>query len=542
MSHPADGPRNSRTPRDPRSPRARRLSRRRFLEITASLSVVPLASALPGCGDSNDASFGPETLFEHGVASGDPLPDAVILWTRLSPLGAGAVDVVWEMALDESFSATAASGTARADEERDFTVKVDATGLAPGTTYYYRFQALGRTSPIGRTRTAPADGVERLRFAVVSCSSLAHGYFHAYRRVAERTDLDAVIHVGDYIYEYGDGEYGSVRGYEPPHEIVALEDYRLRYSQYRRDPDLQEVHRLFPMIAIWDDHESADNSWSNGAVNHQPATEGSWEVRRAAAEQVYSEWMPIRDQAGGQIWRSFRFGDLIDLILLDTRLWHRDEPAPSTADPIVRDPRRQILGDDQEAFFAGELADSSARWRIVGQQVMMAPLKLSGAPNSEGGGTTVNPDQWDGYLAARDRFFATVRSSGKDNLVVLTGDIHTSWAIELSDDPNNPDVYDPATGAGAIGVEFVTTSITSPGIAGINNDLIPVFQGANPHIKWADLEQRGYLILDVTPERAQAAWFHVDDITDPNAGAERFARAVAIYDGETLLREESAPA
>jgi alkaline phosphatase D len=523
-------------------PRAR-LTRRRFLEITAGLSVVPLATALPGCGDSDGgAAIGPETLFEHGVASGDPLPDAVILWTRVSPLDAGPVDVGWEVALDEGFASLATSGTARADAERDFTVKVDAVGLAPGTTYWYRFTALGRTSPVGRTRTAPTGGVERLRFAVVSCSSYAHGYFHAYRRVAERTDVDAVIHVGDYIYEYGDGEYGSVRGLEPPHEIVALEDYRLRYSQYRRDPDLQEVHRLFPMIAIWDDHESADNSWSGGAVNHQPATEGPWVVRRATAERVYSEWMPIRDQAGGQIWRSFRFGDLVDLLLLDTRLWNRDEPAPSTADPSVRDPRRQLLGDDQEAWLAGELEASSARWRIVGQQVMMGPLKISGAPNSEGGGTTVNSDQWDGYLAARDRFFAAVRGSGKGNLVVLSGDIHTSWAIELSDNPNDPDAYDPSTGAGAIGVEFVTTSVTSPGIAGLDNTLIPVFQGANPHIKFADLEQRGYLILDVTPERTQSAWFHVADVEDPNAGAEVFARALAVYDGETLLREESAPA
>jgi alkaline phosphatase D len=519
------------------------LSRRRFLGLTAGLSVAPLATLLPGCGDGDSATVGPETLFEHGVASGDPRADAIILWTRLSPLEESSVEVEWEMASDDGFAAVVTSGRARAEAENDFTVKIDVAGLEAGSTYFYRFRALGRTSPTGRTRTAPAAGVQHLRFAVVSCSSLGHGYFHGYRRIAERDDVDAVIHVGDYIYEYGDGEYGGVRGYEPPHEIVSLDDYRLRYSQYRRDPDLQELHRRFPMIAIWDDHEAADNSWKNGAVNHQPETEGPWGERLATAARVYSEWMPIRDQGDdGKIWRSLRFGDLVDLILLDTRLWARDEPAASTTDPSVRDVARQLLGSDQEAWFASELQGSTARWRLVGQQVMLGPLKLSGAPNSEGGGTTVNPDQWDGYLAARARFFDTARASQKNNLVVLTGDIHTSWAIELTDDPNEPSAYDPATGAGAIGVEFVTTSITSPGIGGISNDLIPVFQAANPHIKWADLERRGYLILDVTPERTQAAWFHLDRVDDPSDFTETFARALAVYDGETLLREETQPA
>lgn len=526
----------------PASRSAPRLSRRRFLELTASLSALPLATALPGCGDGSDAAVGPEGLFEHGVASGDPRPDAVILWTRLSPVTAGEIEVAWELARDPDFSQIVTQGGARTGAERDFTVKLDVVGLDPGTTYYYRFSALGRISPVGRTRTAPRGGVDRLRFAVVSCSSYPHGYFHAYRRIAERDDVDAVIHLGDYIYEYAEGEYGNVRGCEPPHEILSLADYRQRYSQYRRDPDLQELHRLFPMIAIWDDHESADNSWRDGAVNHQPETEGEWRVRRATAERVYSEWMPIRDQPDGRIWRTLRYGDLVDLILLDTRLWGRDEQAPGAGDPSVRDPARELLGSDQEVWLAEQLASSRARWRIVGQQVMMGPLKLAGAPNSQGGGTTVNADQWDGYLAARARFFDAARSAGASNLVVLTGDIHTSWAIELTDDPNDPEAYDPATGAGAIGVELVTTSVTSPGIAGISNDLIPIFQAANPHIKWADLERRGYMILDVTRERTQAAWFHLDRVDDPVDARESFARAYAVYDGETRLREESQPA
>jgi len=519
------------------------ITRRRVLKIAAGLGVAPIVPVLAGCGDTADAVNAPANLFEHGVASGDPLPNAVILWTRLSTGdGGSAVDVAWEVADDPGFAAVVASGTARADASRDHTVKVDVVGLEPGATYHYRFVALGLASPVGRTRTAPAGGTNNVRFAVVSCSSLAHGYFHSYRRLAPRDDLDAVVHLGDYIYEYGDGEYGDVRALEPSHEIVALDDYRLRYSQYRRDADLQEIHRRHPFITVWDDHESADNSWRGGAVNHQPENEGPWAERRAAAEQAYSEWMPIRDQADGRIFRSFSYGDMVDLIMLDTRLWGRDTQLGSTTDPGTRDPARELIGREQAGWLAEQLRASRARWRILGQQVMMGPLKLVGLPESQGGGQTLNPDQWDGYYAARRRLFELVRAESPGNLVVLTGDIHTSWAIELTDDPNDPASYDPATGAGAVGVEFVTTSVTSPGIDGVGNDLIPVFQSANPHIKWADLERRGYVVLDVTSERVQAAWFHFDRVDLPDAATETFARALVVRAGETLLREDDAPA
>lgn len=496
--------------------------------------MVPV---LAGCGDSSDAASGPESLFEHGVASGDPLPDAVIVWTRLSTGDEGPVDVDWEVSSDPDFAQPVASGAALAAAARDHTVKVDVVGLEPGTTYYFRFRALGRTSPVGRTRTAPAAGVGEVRFAVVSCSSLAHGYFHAYRSLAPRDDLDAVVHLGDYIYEYGDGEYGAVRGYEPAHEIVALEDYRRRYAQYRRDPDLQEIHRRHPFIVVWDDHESANDAWRDGAENHQPETEGSWAERRAAAEQAYAEWMPIREQADGRIFRALAYGDLVDLVMLDTRLWGRDQPLVSTADPATRDPARELLGAEQAVWLEQQLGASRARWRVLGQQVMMGPLKLTGLPESAGGGQTLNPDQWDGYFAARRRLFELVHAAAPENLVVLTGDIHTSWAIELTDDPNDPASYDPATGAGAVGVEFITTSVTSPGIDGVDNSLIPVFQAANPHIKWADLERRGYMVLDLNRERAQAAWFHFDRVDVPDGVVESFARAFEVSAGETRLRE-----
>lgn len=517
------------------------ITRRQALKLAAGLGVAPLVPALAGCGDASQAASA-DVSFDHGVASGDPLADGVVLWTRVAVADGRGLEVGWEVALDDRFADVVTSGAAATSAARDHTVKVDVTGLAPATTYFFRFRVAGVDSPIGRTRTAPEGATDGLRFAVVSCSSLAHGYFHAYRRLAPRDDLDAIVHLGDYIYEYGDGEYGDVREYEPPHEIVTLEDYRTRYAQYRRDPDLQEVHRRHPFIAVWDDHESADNSWRDGAVNHQPESEGSWIDRRAAAAQAYFEWMPIREQADGRVFRALRYGDLVDLVMLDTRLFGRDEQTGSTDDPRTRDPERQLLGAEQASWLDRVLLESSARWRVIGQQVMLAPLKLSGAPESAGGGQTLNPDQWDGYVAARRRLFDALRASGLGDVVVLTGDIHTSWASELTDDPNDPASYDPATGAGAVGVEFVTTSVTSPGIDGVGNALIPVFQSANPHIKWADLERRGYVVLDVTPERVQAAWFHFDRVDLPEDAVETFAKAFSVRAGETRLREEPTPA
>jgi alkaline phosphatase D len=485
-----------------------------------------------------DGEPGPETLFQHGVASGDPLADRVILWTRVTPATAAVLEVFWEIAEDAEFSHRLNAGWTETSGERDYTVKIDADRLAAGTTYYYRFRALGRTSLLGRTRTAPSGSPERLRLAVVSCSNYSAGYFHAYRRIAERLDLDAVVHLGDYIYEYGDFEYGASRFLDPPHEILTLSDYRRRYAHYRTDPDLQAVHQQHPFIVVWDDHESANNSWRDGAENHDSATEGPWSVRRAVAEQAYAEWMPIRSLADGRIWRSLRFGDLVDLIMLDTRLWGRDLQVDGAG---IFDPDRTLLGDDQEAWLLEQLHGSTARWKVLGQQVMVGAWKLLGLPNALGGGNVANTDQWDGYQAARQRLYDALRNDAIDNVVVLTGDVHSSWAHDLNDDPNNPESYDPATGDGSLAVEFVTPGVTSPGIPGGNEQFTPIFLSQNPGIKFGDWEHRGYIVLDVTAERAQAAWFHFDQVEQPEA-TESFARAFAVYDGENRLTEESAPA
>jgi alkaline phosphatase D len=510
-------------------------------DLLRGLSAVALAPGVLAACDDDGGGTAAGPRFLHGVASGDPLPEGVILWTRVTPAlptpAAPAVLVTWEVAATPQFAAVLFTGTAMATAERDFTVKVDVRGLAPGQTYYYRFRAEAAVSPIGRTRTAPVGPVARLRFAVASCSSYAQGYFHAYRALARRTDLDAVIHLGDYIYEYGSGQYGSDRPHDPPCEAITLSDYRTRHAQYKRDPDLQEAHRQHPFIPVWDDHESANNAWRDGAENHTPATEGVWADRKAAAQRAYAEWMPLRDQADpARIWRKLAFGDLVDLMMLDTRLWGRSETTGGLFGPSpAEDPTRSLLGDDQEAWLEQQIQGSSARWKLLGQQVMVANLIL--AP-----GMIANPDQWHGYPTARRRFLQFLRGAGGGNVVVLTGDIHSSWANELVVDPLNPAEYDPTTGAGAIAVEFVTPGITSPGLPPVFQPAVAAARPYNPHLRWFDLVQQGYMVLDVTPERAQAAWFLFPDIKKAAPVDESFAAAWAAVSGSTRLVQDPAPA
>ncbi|MDD3762565.1 MAG: alkaline phosphatase D family protein [Nevskiales bacterium] len=509
----------------------------------AAFGALPL---LPGCGSSSpvDGGRGPvdgKVEFRHGVASGDPLADRVMLWTRVSGVASGSVTVDYAVYADPELSVRVSGGTFVTDAARDYTVKVDAAGLMPATTYYYRFSVDGVRSPAGRTRTAPATATDRLRVGVVSCSSLAHGYFNAYRRLAERADLDVILHLGDYIYEYGSGEYGSTREYQPAHEILTLDDYRTRHAQYKTDPDLQEVHRQHPFINVWDDHETADNSWRDGANNHTEGEEGSWVQRKAWAIQAYYEWLPIRQvdpNDNTRIFRSFRYGDLADFVMLDTRLFDRDLQAGMVDAATINDETRQLIGPEQLAWLQSALAAPGATWKILGQQVMFGQLRipslpelselsglsieqlqalLSSLPLVGTGGLIINTDQWDGYRAERGRVFDLLESLQIENPVVLTGDIHTSWAMDLSRDPANPLVYNPLNGSGSLGVEFVCTSITSPGLDPAQ-PLVPLLQLLNPHIKYADLSQKGYLLLDITPERMVGEHWYVDDITQPSDG------------------------
>jgi alkaline phosphatase D len=438
-------------------------------------------------------------VFQHGVASGDPLQDRVILWTRISS-ATGPVSVAWVIAEDPAFTTIAGSGAVVTHQAIDYTVKVDAGGLQAGRTYYYRFTCLGAQSPVGRTRTLPATGADRVRFAVVSCSNYPQGYFNAYRLIAARTDLQFVLHLGDYIYEYGDRGEGLGRTPEPNREIVSLADYRQRYAQYRTDRDLQEVHRQHPMIVVWDDHESANNAWQHGADNHQPETEGAWAVRKAASAQAWREWLPVRT-GGLEIYRSFRVGGLIDLLMLDTRLIGRDRQLSSFS-PRLDSPARTILGTEQEAWLASELNSSRSRgtaWRILGQQVMFAQLVT---PE----GIPVNPDQWDGYA-----------------------DLHSSWGAEVSADPFTP-------GYATLGVEFITPAVSSSGATDPEQakKAEALLYRTHPHIKYVDLYNRGYLLMDIDRTRARGEWWHVGTVLQPSS-AETLARVLESPSGTNRL-------
>ncbi|RJL24790.1 alkaline phosphatase D family protein [Bailinhaonella thermotolerans] len=537
---------------DPRLPgepaeRAARapVGRRGFLKAAAvgtgalGLPVaLPVVTPAPASAPAR-ASVAP---FQHGVASGDPLPDGVLLWTRVTPSpeavpGSGAgpvVEVGWQVALDPGFREIAAAGSQRTGPDRDHTVKADVRGLSPGTEYHYRFLYGDAASPPGRTRTAPAAGtsVDALRFGVVSCSNWEAGHFAAYRRLAERGDLDAVVHLGDYIYEYGTGDFDAggrtVRRNVPAHEILTLADYRVRHATYKSDPYLRGLHAQAPWIIVWDDHEAANDAWSGGAQNHTPETEGPWAARLAASRQAYFEWMPVRVGADGAIHRRLRFGDLAEFFMLDLRSY-RSQQVRGTA---VDDPARTITGRAQMAWLRESLSASDARWRLIGNSVMVAPLALGALPahllgpmrrllGIPEGGIAVNTDQWDGYAADRKRLLTHLRDEGIENTVFLTGDIHTSWASDVPLTPLGPTVAS----------EFVVPSVTSdniddflrvpPRTASLTAE--GVIRATNRHVKMVELDSHGYGVLRVTPARATMDWYRLSDRTSEDATATRFA-------------------
>ncbi|WP_318218186.1 alkaline phosphatase D family protein [Streptomyces sp. SCL15-6] len=513
-------------------------SRRAVVKAAAAGAVLaaPLAAALPaGAADAAPA-------FLHGIASGDPLPDGVLLWTRVTPVpeaipGSGIgpdTEVSWVVATDKALTNIVAKGSLTATAASDHTVKADIRGLAPATDYWYRFSAGPTDSPVARTRTAPAAdaAVTGLRFGVVSCANWEAGHFSAYRHLAARGDLDAWLHLGDYIYEYGTGEYGTrdtvVRQHAPTHEIVTLADYRTRHARYKTDPDLRALHAAAPVVAIWDDHEFANDAWSGGAENHTEGAEGSWTARQAAAKQAYFEWMPVRPAIAGTTYRRLRFGKLVDLSLLDLRSFRSQQTAVGNGD--VDDPDRTLTGRAQLDWLESGLKSSDTAWRLVGNPVMMSPFavgslpaellkplaELLGLPKE---GLALNTDQWDGYTDDRRELLAHLRANAIRNTVFLTGDIHMAWANDV---PYNAATY-PLSGSAA--TEFVVTSVTSDNLDDIlkvpegtvSAVAAPVIRAANRHVHWVDTDRHGYGVLDVTAERAQMDYYVVSDRTDPNA-------------------------
>ncbi|MFG3020425.1 alkaline phosphatase D family protein [Streptomyces sp. NPDC048254] len=512
--------------------------RRTVVKAAAATAVLaaPLAAALP----ARAASDAP--AFLHGIASGDPLPDGVLLWTRVTPStdatpgsGVGAdTEVSWIVATDKALTNVVSRGSVTATAASDHTVKADIRGLAPATDYWFRFSAGGTDSAVARTRTAPAAdaAVSGLRFGVVSCANWEAGYFAPYRHLAARGDLDAWLHLGDYIYEYGTGEYGTrdtvVRQHAPTHEIIALADYRTRHGKYKTDSDLQALHAKAPVIAIWDDHEFANDSWSGGAENHTEGTEGTWTARQAAAKQAYFEWMPVRPAVAGTTYRRLRFGKLADLSLLDLRSFRSQQVA--TGSGSVDDPDRTITGRAQLDWLKAGLKASDTTWRLVGNSVMISPFaigslsadllkplaKLLGLPQD---GLALNTDQWDGYTDDRRELLAHLRSNAIGNTVFLTGDIHMAWANDV---PVDAGTY-PLSASAA--TEFVVTSVTSdnlddllkvsPGV--VSTVAAPIIQLANRHVHWVDTDRHGYGILDITAARAQMDYYVLSDKTKADA-------------------------
>jgi len=485
------------------------LSRRSFLRAAGTSALAwPLIV---------DAQTAPN-VFAHGIASGDPLNDAVVIWTRVTPRRTtltGTVDVRWRVTTDGPTRSVVRSGVFTTSATRDFTVKVDVTGLEPDRTYLYSFDAEGETSVIGRTKTLPSRP-SHARLAAISCANFEGGYFNVYAALAARTDLDAILHLGDYIYEFPAGYYGDPRlgrVPDPLHEAVTLQDYRRRYAGYKRDPDLQEVHRVHPFITVWDDHELADNAWSGGALGHQPGRgEGNWGVRRAAAARAYREWLPVRDIPGDllRLYRSFRLGQLATIAMLDTRSARNAQVEPTDI-PGLAQASRRMMGIAQEQWLYDTVragARAGATWSIIGQQVMFSPLTPPGR-------FVQLPDSWDGYQAERGRvrdFFGTTR-----NVVVIGGDMHSSWAFEV---PPNPWAgYRSDTGAGSVGVEFITPAISSAGFftEAQTQTVVPGLLATLPHLKYLEGLTRGYLLLDLTMERLQASFYYVPDVTRRSA-------------------------
>ncbi|HSG91676.1 MAG TPA: alkaline phosphatase D family protein [Pseudomonadales bacterium] len=520
-----------------------RITRRALVRGMAAGALLPWWTGIGTAAAATSAA-----VFGHGVASGDPDRDSVVLWTRVTT-ASSATTVAWQVALDPAFTRIVRSGSTDTDAARDFAVKVLATDLSAGGRYYYRFVCEGVTSMVGRTRTLPAGAVDALGLAVVSCSNFPFGHFNAYDAIARDADVDLVLHLGDYLYEYAADSWGSDVGarigrlHVPAGEIVSLDDYRTRHAQYRTDPASILMHAAHPLIAIWDDHESTNNPWTGGAQNHQPDTEGDWPSRRDSSVQAYYEWMPVREVPPGADraarWRHFEFGDLASIIAVETRhtgraeqidyLDHLDaESSPEEVErfraEVLGAPGRTMMAPRQEAFVGDALAASLAAgrpWRILANQVPMARIQVppmtdpafdairedaAHAAHGQLAGLTalgthdlpIYLDTWDGYPWARERFYALCADAGVRDLLVLTGDSHAFWLNELRDD----------AGA-AVGLELGTTGVTSPGDfadfgPALGARIDAQLAEHNPEVLWTDNVPRGYLRVDLTRTQAQA--------------------------------------
>lgn len=442
-----------------------------------------------------------QNYFPCGVASGDPLQDKVIVWTAINPYEEiDSLPIIIYISKDPSFENTIQTIFDTAFAKNGFTLKHDVKNLEPNTWYYYQFVYKGNISPIGRTKTAPENNTI-VRFAMVSCSNYEHGFFNVYKNIVTHNDVDAIIHLGDYIYEFGAGSYTSNiinRNTFPEHEILTLTDYRDRYRHYRLDSSLQQLHQNFPMINIWDDHEIANDAYKTGAQNHSDSLEGNYFERLKNAKKAFYEWIPVREP-NPHLYRKFLFGQNVNLLFLDTRIEGRDKQT-SRKHKLIHDTTRRLIGDEQFEWLTKELSSDTNVWNIIAQQVMMSPFSFWGI--------IANTDQWDGYSYEKNRFFNYLNQYHVQNLVVLTGDLHSSWANEI------PLKKGKKT---KVGVEFITPSVTSSSGMTPFKTIIKTF---NHHTKYLDLKKHGYISLTIGKDELISEFIYVDQILTPTFKSE----------------------
>ncbi|MCH8621188.1 alkaline phosphatase D family protein [Undibacterium sp. TS12] len=548
------------------SPTPANTGRRGFvIKMSSVAAVMASGGVLTACGGSSPVLNGEMAAFNYGVASGDPLSDRIILWTHAKISTDASVDLTWQMAADASFASVLFSGKVTTSAATGFTAKVDATGLAANTEYYYRFVAPNNSiSPVGRTRTLPVGNVDQVKLAVFSCSDYPAGYFNAYDS-AVSSGAQFALHLGDYIYEYKDGVFPPVaaqvagRVSAPASEIVTVADYRARHALHKADPYLKALHARMPMIAIWDDHEFANNAWMDNAENHNPATQGTWAARKAAASQVYHEWMPIRTPDTSnllKIYRSFDFGNLLSLHMLDTRIIGREQAPDRTLDAQGRDiadpkflpyafnKNKQLLGTTQQAWLDAQMTTSKATWQVLGNQTVMGRVQLPvsvlstnlsaesvtayltakatpAAAQTQTQKDLLDPaknpkisynfDNWEGYPNARDAVFnsaAKLKAAGK-KFLVLSGDSHNAWFNKLT----LPD-------GTQVGAEFAGMSVTSGGFESVfppavvpPATLAGTIKALVDDIMYIDTYRRGYMLITVTPAQAKGEYVYVSTVT-----------------------------
>lgn len=553
-------------------------TRRDFLAMSIKgVGAAVVSCGLMGCTGSDDKGG-----FLHGIASGDPTSSSVIIWSRVTPKNDGNVIVSWEVATDAQFTQLVTNGETTTNVDKDYTIKVDAIGLEPNQTYYYRFKCGKKESEIGKTKTLPIGDISQVKLAVMSCSNFPAGYFNVYQMAAETADLDAVVHLGDYIYEYRNGAYAGDnarslnRESKPANELYTLSDYRIRYAQYRTDSSLNQLHASVPFINVWDDHEVADNTWTDGALNHHEE-EGDFYARKEAALQAYFEWLPIRPATPSNfesIYRTFNFGNLVDLHMLDTRIIGRDKQLSYDnyvdwntkvldrarfIDDLNNNERR-MLGEEQLQWLIDKFSTSNSLWQVLGQQVLMAKTYLPEAiatgqltieeyitlnevnnlaDRVKAGDQTLTLEE-EAYFQNNKELITentliqlksesvpfnldawdgyprereAILSSAKDNnvnLVVLAGDTHNAWASHLNDADGD-----------IVGVEFATSSVSSPGLeVEIAENNIPLVEnrlvGMIDDLSYVNVAERGYMIVTFTKEQVRSKWYYVDTILDRN--------------------------